>query len=150
MDQNSMRNAFFILLSVGVILVLYPLIHDRSEFLKENFRSYHLKDRFLKDSVAVNDSLATDSSLVILSSHSATTETLYSGQEYLRSFFEALLKSGGQTRIAYYGDSSIERDLITQTVRDSLQKMFGGSGVGFVPVTSHLKGFRRSVYLNFS
>ncbi|KAA3640471.1 MAG: hypothetical protein DWQ02_02015, partial [Bacteroidetes bacterium] len=51
---------------------------------------------------------------------------------------------------AYYGDSSIEGDLITQTVRDSLQKMFGGSGVGFVPVTSHLKGFRRSVYLNFS
>lgn len=150
MDQNSMKNAFFILLSVGVLLVLYPLVHDRSEFLKENFRSYHLKDRFLLDTLAVHDTLSMDSSMVVLSSHSATAKNLYSGQEYLKSFFDSLLKERGQTRIAYYGDSSIEGDLITQTVRDSLQRKFGGSGVGFVPIASHLKGFRRSVYLNFS
>ncbi len=150
MDQNSMKNAFFIILTAGLLLVLYPMIHDRSDWLKKNFRSYHLKERFFLDSIVVNDTLQTDSSLVLLSSHTTTQKALYSGQENLKSFFDALLSEGGQTRIAYYGDSSIEGDLITQTVRDSLQKKFGGSGVGFVPIASHLKGFRRSVYLNFS
>lgn len=53
-------------------------------------------------------------------------------------------------RIAYFGDSMIEGDLITQTIRKLLQQQFGGSGVGFVPITSASAGFRRTVYTNSS
>ena len=49
-------------------------------------------------------------------------------------------------RIAWLGDSLIEGDLITQTVRDFLQDDFCGTrGVGFVPIKSVTAGFRTSV-----
>lgn len=49
-------------------------------------------------------------------------------------------------RIAWLGDSLIEGDLITQTVRDFLQEDFSGNrGVGFVPIKSITAGFRTSV-----
>lgn len=48
-------------------------------------------------------------------------------------------------RIAWFGDSLIEGDLITQTVRELLQNEFGGAhGVGFVPFRSLTAGFRTS------
>lgn len=44
------------------------------------------------------------------------------------------LKQGkkAKVRIAYFGDSMIEGDLITETLRKLLQAAFGGAGVGFV------------------
>jgi len=52
----------------------------------------------------------------------------------------------GKVRIAWLGDSFIEGDLLTKTVRADLQKYFGNSGVGFVPVTSVTNaGFRTTV-----
>ncbi len=48
-------------------------------------------------------------------------------------------------RIAWLGDSMIEGDLITQTVRELLQNQFSGSrGVGFVPFRSITAGYRIS------
>ncbi len=54
------------------------------------------------------------------------------------------LKRGQKTkiRIAYFGDSMIEGDLLTQTLRKLLQEEFGGYGVGFVPMYSNVSGFR--------
>ncbi len=70
----------------------------------------------------------------------------------LNNFLEKLaeLKSGKKRkiRIAYFGDSMIEGDLLTQTVRKLLQQQFGGSGVGFVPITSQVSKFRQSVVHN--
>jgi hypothetical protein len=63
---------------------------------------------------------------------------------------EELKKKGGQTRIAYFGDSMIEGDLITQDLRKCLQDKFGGSGVGFLPITSIVAGFRTTVRHTFS
>jgi hypothetical protein len=54
-----------------------------------------------------------------------------------------------KVRIAYFGDSMIEGDLISQDLRNEMQKRFGGSGVGFVPVTSVVAGFRTSVSHQF-
>jgi hypothetical protein len=45
----------------------------------------------------------------------------------------------GKIRIAYFGDSMIEGDLLTQTLRKLLQKEFGGYGVGFFPFTVKLQ-----------
>ncbi len=55
-----------------------------------------------------------------------------------------------KVRIAFLGDSMIEGDLISQTLRYKLQKAFGGVGVGYVPVTSPVAGFRRSIIHTFS
>lgn len=48
-------------------------------------------------------------------------------------------------RIAYFGDSFIEADILTADLREMLQKRYGGCGVGFVPVTSMTSGFRPTV-----
>jgi len=48
-------------------------------------------------------------------------------------------------RIAYFGDSMIEGDLLTSTLRQLLQSNYGGSGVGYVPITSPSAGFRQTV-----
>lgn len=62
------------------------------------------------------------------------------------------LATGKKTkiRIAYFGDSMIEGDLLTQTLRKLLQQQFGGSGVGFVPITSQVSKFRQTVSANYS
>lgn len=62
------------------------------------------------------------------------------------------LKTGKKTkiRIAYFGDSMIEGDLLTQTLRKLLQQQFGGNGVGFVPITSQVSKFRQTVSANYS
>lgn len=72
----------------------------------------------------------------------------------LNGFLQKLadLKAGKKkkVRIAYFGDSMIEGDLLTQTVRKLLQQTFGGSGVGFVPITSQVSKFRQSVTHDYS
>lgn len=68
-------------------------------------------------------------------------------------FFEALKQceqDGSPVRIAYFGDSIIEGDLITQSLRKNLQSRFGGSGVGYVPITSIVANFRTTIKHSFS
>lgn len=55
------------------------------------------------------------------------------------------LKSGKHVRIAMLGDSYIEGDILSQDIRNLLQAKYGGRGVGYVPVSSNMTGFRRSV-----
>lgn len=52
-------------------------------------------------------------------------------------------------RIAYFGDSFIEADILTADLREMLQKRYGGCGVGFVTITSMTNGFRPTVRHSF-
>jgi lysophospholipase L1-like esterase len=73
--------------------------------------------------------------------------------EPLRSFLDSLnmlRKNNGNVRIAYYGDSIIEGDLISGKLRDRLQEKYGGSGVGLVGITSIVSDFRWTVRHRFS
>lgn len=53
-------------------------------------------------------------------------------------------------RIAYYSDSIIEGDLITAPLRHALQETYGGHGVGMMPITSIVSGFRQTIRHSFS
>lgn len=57
----------------------------------------------------------------------------------------ATAAEGEPVRIAYYGDSFIEGDILTADLRSMLQDRFGGNGVGWVDCTDRLNGFRRTV-----
>ena len=78
----------------------------------------------------------------------------YKGYQYLISFYEKLyqLEQNPQSkvRIAYYGDSMTDGDLIVQDVRTNYQDRFGGNGVGFVPITSESAASRGSVKSTYS
>ncbi len=66
-------------------------------------------------------------------------------------FLSALEKSKSRkVRIAWFGDSYVEGDILLDPLRDTLQTLFGGSGVGFVPITSEVAGFRQTVIHSFS
>lgn len=61
-------------------------------------------------------------------------------------FLEALHNAkNNNCRIAFYGDSFIEGDIMTMNLRDSLQKHFGGRGIGFLPLSSEVSMFRKSM-----
>ena len=86
--------------------------------------------------------------------HFITNFSVDTSKPSLTSFVQKLhdLKTGKKrkVRIAYFGDSMIEGDLLTQTLRKLLQQLFGGNGVGFVPITSQVSGFRQTVTENNS
>lgn len=72
-------------------------------------------------------------------------------QRGLTGFFSSLdsVRYGRTVRIAWYGDSFVEGDILIGDLRDTLQALWGGHGVGFVPVTSEVAQFRRTVRHQF-
>lgn len=78
----------------------------------------------------------------------------YKGTQYLLPFYEKLYQlqnsKKGTIRIAYFGDSMIDGDLIVQDIRTYFQNEFGGKGVGFVSITSESAKSRASVKHTFS
>lgn len=53
-------------------------------------------------------------------------------------------------RIAVLGDSFIEGDIITADIREQLQDLYGGKGVGFVPFASPIAKFRGTTSHTFT
>jgi hypothetical protein len=69
----------------------------------------------------------------------------------MRAYLSALDSVSKQVvRIAYFADSYVEGDIMLESFRDSMQCIYGGSGVGFVPITSEVAGFRQTVIHTFS
>lgn len=64
---------------------------------------------------------------------------------FMQKLVQVKKKERKMVRIAWLGDSIIEGDLLTQTVRRQLQQMFGGFGVGFVPAQSVVAQNRTTV-----
>ena len=55
---------------------------------------------------------------------------------FLHSFYASLAQSGERVvRVLHYGDSQIEEDRMTQQIREALQRRYGGSGVGLMPLS---------------
>lgn len=66
-------------------------------------------------------------------------------------FFQALKQAKSKkVRIADYGDSGNEGDMITADIREKFQSEFGGSGVGMMAITSQDISFRLSTQHSFS
>lgn len=78
----------------------------------------------------------------------------YKGNQFLIPFFEKLYQlettQKGNVRIAYFGDSMTDGDMIVEDLRTSLQEQFGGRGVGFVPITSESAASRNSIKHEYS
>ena len=78
-------------------------------------------------------------------------EPIKGNTSQLRSFFSALKNSKTKiVRIAHYGDSAIEGDLITADLRQEFQRKYGGEGVGFLGLTSQDTKFRQTTSQRFS
>ena len=89
-------------------------------------------------------------SIQALLSDRDSVSSLYTGMAMFYHAVQRIENDHTQLHIAYLGDSMIEGDLVTQSLRRYLQKRFGGIGLGFVPVTTPLPGFRSNVKQSFN
>ena len=78
----------------------------------------------------------------------------YKGYQNIVSFYEKLqqleITKTGKVRVAYFGDSMNDGDMIVQDVRRLFQEQFGGQGVGFVNITSESAASRATITHEFS
>lgn len=79
-----------------------------------------------------------------------TISSTFTGLEMFYQSIQRIQTDHTMLHIAYFGDSMIEGDLVTQPLRRSMQRKFGGSGIGFIPVTTPLPGFRTTVLQRFN
>lgn len=168
--MNSNRRVFlFVAISVGLFFLLSIIdlcynsgwtVFRRVNLLSDLVRS----ESHAEPNVPVKDSLQTTP--LIAEIKATENFNLYKSPRLITDFkadtslpalpfFSAKLhdlKNGKpvKVRIAYFGDSMIEGDLLTQTLRKLLQQSFGGNGVGFVPITSQVSQFRQTVRSNYS
>lgn len=163
-DKNRHSQPFIMVITITIILLV--LSQFNTEFTIAGYKTKKvapladiLQSGTLKkvplthcvitDSIIAQDSAAfalrqTDSSSIFDFQDDSTSALAY--------FFQSLnagKKKKGKTRIAYFGDSMIEGDLISQDLRECMQDYFGGEGVGYVPITSIVSGFRTSVFHSF-
>jgi hypothetical protein len=109
------------------------------------------------------DSIKTESSQKKMDSATLTAKTgcpqgLVCIEDYspdgapLKHFIRALNEMHEKhkaVRVAFYGDSFVEGDVFCGSLRDTLQQLFGGEGVGYVPITSEVAGFRPTIRHKF-
>ena len=81
-----------------------------------------------------------------------TRDVPVTGNTSQLSYFYNSLRSAStqKIRVAHYGDSEIEGDIITADNRDNLQNRFGGKGVGMLSITSQDIAFRTTTKHTFS
>jgi lysophospholipase L1-like esterase len=72
------------------------------------------------------------------------------GLEKFLHAIQELRTQGKPVRIAFFGDSYIEGDMLLADFRDTMQAIFGGRGIGFCPATSEVAGFRGTITHSFS
>jgi hypothetical protein len=163
-DKNKHSQPFIMVLSAAIALLVASQFNTKfnlfgfqtkkidplSEIIsKGKYKVVPLTKIIITDSIIVKDSAdfvsrQVDTSNIYDFEHDSTST--------LAHFFQALNELKlykRKTRIAYFGDSMIEGDLITQDLREYMQDKFGGNGVGYVPITSIVNGFRTSIIHSF-
>lgn len=149
------RRTFFLVLLVIVILVgmyFLPQMSIAGYSLRQiNILSDVMRETVDTDTVAKGPEMDTkyvayeDSVPVGMIPIEDFRDSLGQDREMDR-FYEALRSVKKRpVRIAYFGDSFIEGDILTAAIRDLLQSQFGGRGVGFVDIQSKTAGFRTTV-----
>jgi len=158
MPANS-KPFYFILATFFIVLFLSFLGNTFSVFGLQ-FKNINIISELFPEVAVDTVSFATpqptvNDSIAEIPDFRVTDEIIgYEKGATLKAFVRALheLSEGKRkkVRIGYFGDSMIEGDLVTQDFRKLLQDYFGGNGVGFVPVTSVVAGFRQTIVHSFS
>lgn len=165
MPQNKLSYALALCLLVILLLFILSFIPE-FKLGTWKFKSIDLLSDIHEqpiDTLTAIDTLTTDSiqakidSVVHVSQSTCkkgvTCIEDYSGDSTAMKYFLQALHnikdSNKSLRIAMYGDSFIEGDVFCGSLRDTLQNAFGGNGVGYVPITSEVAGFRTTIKHRF-
>ncbi len=152
MQQNQIRQPLILVFAVTVLLSILSFINTTKLFsnkLKPIDIFADLKPtkkdtstQKIKPSIATNKTKATKvkTNELAIQDYSNTEQNSFTN-------FVSLLQNAKnkKVRIAYFGDSFIESDLVTNELRQLLQKQYGGCGVGFLPMQCVNNEMRKSV-----
>ncbi|HWB27472.1 MAG TPA: GDSL-type esterase/lipase family protein [Chitinophagaceae bacterium] len=149
MKDNKLTHPVIIIWSAIIILVLLSsvklpvvpyvnnyshidLLHDIRPDIKPVLPPAKKIQRVIaKSGKPVLPAAVFDSSLII----DYADDSLATMQWFYKKL-NAIKSSKGKVRIAYFGDSFIESDNITGQLRNRLQQLYGGNGIGFIPMQS--------------
>jgi hypothetical protein len=160
MNKNYIPQAFYLTLAIVIIFSLLSFINLDAFSVGVPLKEVNLYADILSDAKQ-QDQLQQQSEIkkIKLASidkscppNTVCFQNFTSEKFPLDPFLSNLLeaKEGkSKVRIAWFGDSFSEADIVVGNLRDTLQCLFGGNGVGFLPITSEAPGFRRTVVHNF-
>lgn len=162
MSKNKLHEPFLLCIIIIAALLVLSVV-PRFSLQSLTFKPVNLLSDIAVEKVdsveaAFNDSLVSKQDSVIRLVKETCRPGItciedYSGDSTaLEKFHKALTQvrtARTPLRIAFYGDSFIEGDVFCGSFRDSLQSIFGGRGVGFVPITSGVAGFRNTIKHSF-
>lgn len=144
MNKDFWRPAVFLVLGIimlGFLAMLIPACENKTLPIKK--MKWFEALRFSKPKTAIANTVSPDQAEKI--------ESILSPLQKFQQELKAQKRNPGKSlRIAYYGDSIIEGDLITGMLRHEMQIAYGGKGIGFVPITSIVAGFRPTIRHSFS
>ena len=130
--------------ALALILLIAPLIPANENSI------FSIKKLDLLGSLKGSDQAAEEDSVVVAARELQIDDELQALEPFLRKLHDYQKGSGQSLRIAFYGDSIIEGDLLTERLRAQFQEEYGGHGVGLVPITSIVSGFRQTIRHSFS
>lgn len=162
--MNSNQRIVIFIISSFLLYTFFSILGSLYNFNWTVFKRINLISEIIsKDTISINHTFTPDSIIppLVFEIKNEKDFTLYSKSNNITDFNSdsnkvalsklmhklADLKKGNKRkiRIAYFGDSMIEGDLLTQTFRQLFQKEFGGCGVGFVPIKCPTSKFRQTV-----
>jgi len=160
--MNNFNKTLFLLLIAGITAILLSYTLPKSLFnAKEESTNTHI----VQDSLMLQAIQQEKDSLEKVAASQPKTSTpkpkpkpnpvkSFVSNLSLVRFYKQLYRlekeKKGTVRIAYYGDSMNDGDLVVQDIRKLYQKKYGGKGVGFVSLCSKSAKGRASVSHQFS
>lgn len=147
--NDSARTFVLVGLVVVILLALHlmPTLHiGDTELRKVNILSDVLPE-YIRERDAI-DHIPTIS--VSQASADSTCENVVDdGLSHFYSQLNHIKELGRPLRIAYFGDSFVEGDILSCDIREQLQTIYGGSGVGWIDCGSQVATFRQTVRHSF-
>lgn len=153
MNQNKnyfIQTFAIMVLSVVAFVFIKPFLPTKLFPVSESNLKNIVVDSLMLEALE-EDLLNTASldSLGIINQQIVFNETDYVGYQHLVSFYKKLnqIENGDNTkiRIAFFGDSMNDGDMIVKDFRANFQDRFGGEGVGFVNITSESAASRGTI-----
>jgi lysophospholipase L1-like esterase len=156
MNKNYIPQAFYYTLAVAGVLSILSLFTKETSLFGFTIKPVGIFSDIMTDNknelktIPFKDTIASEKENCpkdVVSFRNFTGEK-YPLDKLISQLMDA--KAGkNKVRIAWYGDSFSDGDILVSDLRDTLQCLYGGNGVGFVPITSEVAGFRRSVIHSF-
>lgn len=157
MSENRINSTLYVLLTSIILLTLFSFLTPENIFTAFSLKKIDYISPVLREKPVTNfpehilqmpvraakfeRTIPKPQGLVTIEDYSGDARSL----EMVMDQLYRVKSSGGSLRIAFFGDSFIEGDILTMDLRDSLQRYFGGKGIGFLPVKSEVSMFRRSL-----